>query len=75
MKPAAATPEWTKEAIHVAQYLAGNPNGTTTMTIADYRSLMLNTDGRIMACGRLYDIESKSMGAGVFRVHLRLTNP
>jgi len=41
-----------------------------TMTRKDLKELLLESDGWIIACGRTYDIKSKSMGAGVYRVSL-----
>ncbi len=35
------------------------------------KETLLATDGTILACGRIYDIVSKSLGAGVFRVSLK----
>lgn len=51
-----------------------NPGGSqtnTTMTTKQLRDLLLYNDGRIMACGDLWDIQSKSLGAGVYRVWLK----
>ena len=31
--------------------------------------------GNLLACGSLYDIKAKDIGAGVYRVSLRLTHP
>ena len=51
-----------------------NPGGestTTTMTTKELRTLLLYNEGRILACGDLWDIKSKSLGAGVYRVWLK----
>jgi len=44
----------------------------TTMTKADLSELLLSTDGLIMTNGRMWDIKSKSLGAGIYRVSLEL---
>jgi hypothetical protein len=46
----------------------------TTMDKKDLRELLLATDGCIIACGVLYDIKAKHLGAGVYRVSLKRTN-
>lgn len=42
----------------------------TTMDTKDLKELLLETGGRVIACGRLFDIKSKNLGAGVYRVTL-----
>ena len=42
----------------------------TTMDRKDLKELLLETDGQVICCGRLYDIKAKSLGAGVYRVTL-----
>jgi len=56
-------------------FLAGMPCGHTTMTHDDLRTVLLETGGNMLACGRLYDIVSKPIGAGVYKVSLSLTHP
>ena len=34
----------------------------------------MSTDGKIMACGYIWDIKSKHIGVGVYRVFLRESN-
>ena len=46
----------------------------TTMDRKDLKELLLSTDGWILSCGRMYNIKSKSLGAGVYRVTLKLKN-
>jgi len=46
----------------------------TTMDRKDLKELLLETEGWVIACGRMYDIESKDIGAGVYRVRLKRTN-
>lgn len=43
----------------------------TTMTHKELQALLLSTDGRVMAHGRLWDVVSKHIGAGVYRVALK----
>lgn len=43
----------------------------TVMTHEDLKELLLETGGTIIASGRLYDIESKLLGAGIYRVTLK----
>lgn len=42
-----------------------------TMTRKDLKALLLDTGGWIMACGYLWDIKSKHIGAGVYNVYLK----
>lgn len=41
-----------------------------TMTRKQLKETLLDTDGYTMACGHLWDIKSKHLGAGVYRVSL-----
>lgn len=52
-------------------YLASMPAGETTLLLNDLRSLLLCTDGTMMARGSLFDIISKRLGVGVYRVTLK----
>jgi len=38
------------------------------------KEVLLSTDGKIMACGYIWDIKSKHIGVGVYRVFLRESN-
>jgi hypothetical protein len=59
--PELSTTFWIQPSIH-----------RQTMTAADYRkALLYHSDGCILACGRLWDIVGKPMGAGVYLVSLR----
>lgn len=49
----------------------GSSTTMTTMTIAKLRALLLYNGGYIFACGDLWDIKSKSLGAGVYQVWLK----
>lgn len=60
-----------REAQGILTFLASSPAyGSTTCTRGVLRALLLKTDGRMMACGSLYDIKSKHVGAGIYRVSL-----
>ena len=56
-------------------FLASMSAGTTTMARKDLREMLLDTGGNMLACGRLYDIVAKDLGAGVYKVSLTLTHP
>ena len=43
----------------------------TTMTRKDLKETLLSTNGWVMACGTLWDIRSKHIGAGVYEVFLK----
>lgn len=67
----------TKEANGACNWLACHAPGIATSTLEkdDLRSLMLETGGNMMCRGRLYDIEAKHLGAGVYRVKLKEGQP
>jgi len=44
---------------------------STTMDKKDLKELLLSTSGCIIACGELYDIKNKHLGAGVYKVFLK----
>jgi hypothetical protein len=56
-------------------FLAGCPAGSTTMERGDLKAVLMETGGTMLACGRLYDITAKDIGAGVYRVTLTPTHP
>ncbi len=56
-------------------FLASMPGGNTTMTRKDLREMLLETGGNMLACGQLYDIVAKDIGAGVYKVSLKLVHP
>lgn len=61
------------EAQNLLSHLAGMPaHGHGTLTKSDLRDLLLETGGQTFANGRLYDITPKHLGAGVYRVRLKL---
>ena len=55
--------EWTGEATSAVRFLASMPTGSTTLTTRDLRSLLLNTGGRMMARGYLYDDSHRRVSA------------
>ena len=64
-----------KEAIKVLNFLASMPSGSDVVSKESLHDLLMGTGGTMMARGRLYNIIGKNIGAGVYRVHLKLTNP
>ena len=64
----------TPEATRILNFLAANPYGNSTLLTKDLRGMLLETGGTLLACGRLYNIAAKSLGAGVHRVQLTLVN-
>lgn len=60
------------EAGSIADFLAMNPTyANTTTTRQVVRELLLMHDGCLMCKGRLWDIQAKHMGVGVYRVTLK----
>jgi hypothetical protein len=43
---------------------------STTMTRKDLKETLLATDGWVLSCGEIFDIKSKHLGAGVYRISL-----
>jgi hypothetical protein len=57
-------------------FLCGSPSyGTTTVETADLREILLETGGNVMARGRLYNLKSELLGAGVYKLSLEIANP
>lgn len=46
----------------------------TTMTRKQLKETLLATDGWVLACGHCWDIKSKHLGAGVYKVFLKKKN-
>jgi hypothetical protein len=65
----------TNEAKRVLNFLAAMPSGNSTVTRKDCHEILMETGGSLLACGRLYNIVAKNIGAGVHRLHLELANP
>ena len=40
-----------------------------------FQEIMLYTGGEILVAGRSYEITSKNLGAGIFRLQLKRSNP
>ncbi len=55
----------------ILNHLASMPErGNATCERRELREIMLQTGGKMMACGRYYDIRAKHLGAGVYRLTL-----
>lgn len=53
-------------------HLASSPTHRHgTVTREELREIMLQTGGQVFACGALYDIKAKPLGAGIYRVSLQ----
>lgn len=48
---------------------------STTMTTKQLRETLLETEGWVIANGRVREIKSKSLGAGVYKVYLEGYKP
>lgn len=60
------------EANRILNFLAGMPTGNATASSrAVVRDIMLQTGGNMMACGHYYDVKSRSLGGGVYRMTLK----
>jgi len=46
-------------------------HATATVTREQLREILLATGGDIIACGELYDIKNKHLGAGVYKIFLK----
>ena len=40
----------------------------------ELKKILLGLGGRIIACGVLYDIKNKHLGAGIYKIFLKRTN-
>jgi len=47
-------------------------SANATMPRKELKEILLSTGGWIMACGYMWDIVSKHIGAGVYRVSLKM---
>ncbi len=56
-------------------FLAAMPCGSTTMEHDDLKAVLMQTGGNMLACGWLYNIVGKPIGAGVYKVTLTPTHP
>jgi len=60
------------EATQILQHLARNPSGHAVAERKTAKEILLQTGGNTLACGLLYDIICKDIGAGVYRLSLEL---
>lgn len=57
-------------------HLASMPKiAHATVTTKELREIMLRTGGQMLAQGDLWDIQKKSLGAGVYRISLKRWQP
>lgn len=57
---------------HLSTNFYTMPGGySTTMTRKQLKETLLATDGWVLSCGYCWDIRSKSLGAGVYKVWLK----
>lgn len=49
-------------------------SATDTIERKDLKAVLLETNGSIIACGRLWDIKNKHLGAGVYKIYLKRSN-
>lgn len=55
----------------ILNFLASSPRyGHTTAKRSVVASVMLTTGGQLMACGELWNIKAKSLGAGIYKLSL-----
>ncbi len=60
-----------QEAARLLNFLAGMPHGNATASSrAVVRAAMLQTGGRLLACGHDHDVIAKHLGGGVYRLTL-----
>lgn len=58
-----------REVQRVLSFLASMPGlGHTTVRTKIARKVLLKTDGQLMSAGRLWEITSKRVGPGVYRL-------
>jgi len=52
-------------------YTTTLPNRSVTMNRKDLKELMFETNGETIIRGRIHDIKSKHLGAGIYRVYVK----
>lgn len=62
--------ETDEEVDRLLNFLAGMPKGNAATTRSVVTALMLKTGGSMTAQGCLYDIRSRPLGGGVYRLSL-----
>lgn len=61
-----------REAERVANFLCSMPaHGNTTCTTKVLKALLLKYDGQLSSYGELWDVMSKRVGPGVYRLWLK----
>lgn len=56
----------------VLDSLAANPqHAAPSVTKKDLKAILLDTDGWMMLRGRMWDLHSKHLGAGIYRLSLK----
>ncbi len=56
---------------HISENFYRNPRGASqTMTRKELKETLLATDGWVFSCGYAWDVKSKHLGAGVYKVTL-----
>lgn len=64
---------FTDEISKAINHLCLNPkHATTVVDKLHAQRIMLSTSGQLMACGSLWEIVLKDLGADIFRVSLKL---
>jgi hypothetical protein len=58
------------EAYRVLNFLAAMPTGTSTVTKKQLKEILTSTGGWMLACGAAYDICSKHLGVGIYKIYL-----
>lgn len=62
-----------RDETRILNHLANVPyDGSTTCKLRTLQNIMLHTDGKLMAHGRLFDVVSKRVCPGVYRISLEL---
>lgn len=56
-------------------HLCSMPGAHTTVNRAELRELLTTTGGQVLARGKLHDIKSRHLGAGIYQVRLKLDEP
>lgn len=67
--------ELTAEEHRQLNFLAALPHGSTTVERKSLKAIMLQTGGTLMSGGRLFTIQSKHLGAGVYKLTLKDWKP
>ena len=63
-----------QKAMSITLDLCRSPEISVTVETAVYRQLLLYTNAEVLACGTLYNVVGKNLGAGVYKVSLAPAN-